>query len=273
MISLKLEIQMKTKSTKRGFIKMNTKQKKPQNDITTAAPACMNYKETIMKNIFYFHQSMENSKKQILLNDAGCSPLNIGYGYRLASNESGYAKAYAIVGISSELAVVERIFRDFLTTKSISRIVDKLNEEQIPTRSNRSWNYNSVSNILKNENYIGIFSFRKYDLSTLGESLMYHPKRKADSEQVFLSGLEAVSTDIWNQAQQIRLKRNKRLQKQCQPRKRIRRSKAERRSSTTSPVSSISKQSKFSEALNSLLSLMRLGLSNRMLQMFRASAN
>ena len=226
-----------------------------------------------MKNIFYFHQSVENSKNQILLNDVGCSPVNIGYGYRLTSNGNGYAKVHAIVGVTSELTAVERIFRDFIAHKSIPKIVHSLNEERIPTRSNKGWNYNSVSNILKNENYIGIFLFRKYELCSVGESLKYVPKRKANLEKVLLSGLDIISTDIWNQAQTIRLKRNRSLQKKYRLRKQASRHKQKRKSAPTSPSPINYRQSVFAVAWRSFMSLVCLELPNKVLQILRSSAN
>lgn len=230
-----------------------------------------------MRNIFYFCKSAENPQKQILLNDEGCSPLNVGYGYCLTSNGSGNATAYAIVPVSSELSVVDRIFRDFISNKSIAGIVTKLNEENVPTRLKRGWNYNAVSNILKNENYIGTFTLNKYEILTANDSLKYVPVRKRVAHKETFAGLAVISDETWNKVQKIRLGRNHRLSKQYNPTSRrkkrtinkikIKASKQPRSSKSTKSFPLIK------TILNSLAPFAPFGFSKKMLEIFRATTN
>lgn len=228
-----------------------------------------------MKNIFYFTKSAATPQKQFLLNNEGFSPLSVGYGYCLTSTGSGSAKAYAIVPVSAELSIVDRIFRDFIANKSITGIVTKLNDEQVPTRQRRGWNYNSVSNILKNENYLGKFAFRKYEMITNGESLKYVPERKSLVLKETFSELAKISDDTWNKVQETRLNRNNRLGKQYSP---TRKSKKRRVNRSVDPQRHVSRKKTESfpliqMILNSLISFASFGLPKKMWEIFRLSAN
>ena len=167
-----------------------------------------------MRNAFYFFTSADNRKKQLLLNDIGCSPFNLGFGYSLTSTGQGSASIHAIVQVSSEISVVQRIFDEFITGKSITQIFTKLNEDGIPTRQNRGWTYNSVSNILKNENYIGIFKFHKCEIITSQSTFKYIPRRFGEPHAEKIPNLAIIAEAKWNQVQKIRLSRIDRLQQQ-----------------------------------------------------------
>ncbi len=93
------------------------------------------------------------------------------YGYctkpvgELRLNKKGQAKYDGMVHKINpeEVDIVKRIFKEFAEGSSIHKIVEKLNEDKIPTKRNMrgGWNVSTVSRILKNEKYIGKWSWRK----------------------------------------------------------------------------------------------------------------
>ena len=93
------------------------------------------------------------------------------YGYRsepvgeLKLNKKGQPKHEWMVHKiePEETDVVLRIFREFVSGKSICKIVKDLNVEKIPTKKGLSggWNKSTVSRILKNEKYAGNWTWRK----------------------------------------------------------------------------------------------------------------
>lgn len=92
------------------------------------------------------------------------------YGYKshpvgeLKLNKKGQPKYEGMVHkiYEEEADVVRRIYRDFVAGVSINALVARLNEEKIPTKRKGKWNCSTVSRILKNEKYVGIWTWRKY---------------------------------------------------------------------------------------------------------------
>lgn len=94
------------------------------------------------------------------------------YGYsshpvgELKLNKKGQPKYEGMIHkVNPEEAdVVKRIFREFTEGKSISKIVKSLNEDKIPTKKGfpGGWNTSTVSRILKNEKYTGLWVWRKW---------------------------------------------------------------------------------------------------------------
>ena len=94
------------------------------------------------------------------------------YGYtsqpvgELKMNKKGQAKYDGKVHkIEPEEAdIVRRIYREFTEGRSMIKIVQHLNEDRIPTKKGLpgGWNISSVSTILKNERYIGRWTWKKY---------------------------------------------------------------------------------------------------------------
>ena len=70
---------------------------------------------------------------------------------------------YRMVPYPAEAEVVRRIFRDFASGKALTAIVRELNEERIPGRRRRrlGWAPSTVSRILKNEKYIGRWTWNR----------------------------------------------------------------------------------------------------------------
>lgn len=230
-----------------------------------------------MRNAFFFFTSADNRKKQLLLNDIGCSPFNLGYGYSLTSTGQGNASIHAIVQVSSEISVVKRVFEDFMAGKSITQIFTKLNEDGIPTRQKRGWTYNSVSNILKNENFIGIFKFHKCEIVTSQSTLKYIPRRFGEPHSEKMPSLAIVPEDKWNQVQQIRLSRINRLQQQYRSTKSSSKRRRKRKlHSSRNPSSNkkpIKTQSIFVTFFGALIPFAFLELPVRVLNIFRPNNN
>jgi len=63
-----------------------------------------------------------------------------------------------------ETDIIKRIYKEFVGGKSISRIVRCLNIDKVPTKRGRcgGWNTSTLSRILKNEKYTGLWIWRKW---------------------------------------------------------------------------------------------------------------
>ena len=94
------------------------------------------------------------------------------YGYltkpsgELKVNKKGQHKYDGMVhSINPEEAeIVKKIYENFINGKSISKIVEDLNKDKTPTKRGYfgGWNTSTVSRILKNEKYIGLWIWRKW---------------------------------------------------------------------------------------------------------------
>lgn len=93
------------------------------------------------------------------------------YGYRthpvgeLRLNKKGQAKYEGMVHKINpeETDIVKRIYKEFIGGKSISKITAGLNKDKTPTKRGYpgGWNTSTVSRILKNEKYTGLWIWRK----------------------------------------------------------------------------------------------------------------
>ncbi len=63
-----------------------------------------------------------------------------------------------------EADIVKRIYKEFVNGKSLLKISRELNEDKIPTKRGYSggWNRSSISRILKNEKYTGLWIWKRY---------------------------------------------------------------------------------------------------------------
>lgn len=92
------------------------------------------------------------------------------YGYKshpvgeLRLNKKGQPKYEGMVHkvYEEEATIVRRLYREFVGGMSINAIVQMLNKEGISTKRNGRWNCSTVSRILKNEKYVGVWAWRKY---------------------------------------------------------------------------------------------------------------
>ena len=64
----------------------------------------------------------------------------------------------------AEADIVKRMYREFVNGKSLLKISGDLNQDKIPTKRGYSggWNRSSISRILKNEKYTGLWIWKKY---------------------------------------------------------------------------------------------------------------
>ncbi len=135
------------------------------------------------------------------------------YGYRtepvgeLKINKKGQAKYEGMVHkIKSEEAdVVRRIYKEFSEGRSACKITKKLNQDKIPTKKGYSggWNTSTVSRILKNEKYMGLWIWRKWknvrDPMTGRIKKVVRPKE--EQMPIFKKNLAIVDKETWERAQ------------------------------------------------------------------------
>ncbi len=132
------------------------------------------------------------------------------YGYKscpvgeLRLNKKGQPKYEGKVHkiYDDEAFVVRRIFRDFITGKSITSIAQHLNEEKVPTRRSGDWNTSTLSRILKNEKYTGLWVWRKF--KNVRDPMTGKRKQvvRAEKERIssFTEALAIIDKEIWEQA-------------------------------------------------------------------------
>jgi site-specific DNA recombinase len=94
-----------------------------------------------------------------------------GYGY--ASVPDGETKhdkkgrlradGFKLVIVLEEARIIQRIFRDFIDGKAVTKIAKDVNDERIPTKARLKggWNGSTISRILKDEKYIGRFVWNR----------------------------------------------------------------------------------------------------------------
>lgn len=130
------------------------------------------HNDKLMTYLRYWQAEGESLKTSIRTKDANENSVEQGkwrggtppYGYRSVSNGTLNFKGRPIfdVEIDPETSqVVKRIFQLYLnhySTKSIARI---LNDENIPTRRGSLWANNTISKILNNKLYTGIYELGK----------------------------------------------------------------------------------------------------------------
>jgi len=104
-----------------------------------------------------------------------------------------------------EAEIIRRIFKEFVGGKSLYSIVRSLNEDQILTKQNRpgGWNTSTISRILKNQKYIGVWDWRKYknarDPMTGRIKKILRPKQEQLS--IFREDLIIVDEKLWKKTQ------------------------------------------------------------------------
>ena len=135
------------------------------------------------------------------------------YGYytepvgELKLNRKGQAKYEGMVHKinSDEAEIIQRIYREFSNGKSLHKVATGLNEDKVPTKKNRigGWNTSTLSRILKNERYIGIWDWRKYknvkDPMTGRRKKVLRPQKEQIA--IFREDLIIINREIWEKAQ------------------------------------------------------------------------
>jgi DNA invertase Pin-like site-specific DNA recombinase len=80
---------------------------------------------------------------------------NIPYGYNYVNKK--------LVINREEANNVKYIFNMYLDGKSMKRIADELNDQNIPTKRNKTWRSQTISKILKNPLYCGTFHWGDFE--------------------------------------------------------------------------------------------------------------
>ena len=135
------------------------------------------------------------------------------YGYsthpvgELKFNKKGKAKYEGMVHKINleETNIVKRIYQEFIQGKSICKIASVLNQDKIPTKRGYSggWNTSTVSRILKNAKYTGLWVWRKS--KNVRDPLTGKNKKvmRLEKEQIstFREKLIIIDKETWNKAQ------------------------------------------------------------------------
>lgn len=136
-----------------------------------------------------------------------------GYGYTSAPDgESKYDKkgrlradGFKLVIIPEEARVVQRIFADFISGKSITKIAKDLNEEEVPTKTRQKggWNLSTLARILKNEKYTGKYIWNRKTSAKDPLSGKVRSVQRPQEEWVTQDrpDMRIISDDQWNAAQ------------------------------------------------------------------------
>ncbi len=94
-----------------------------------------------------------------------------GYGYTtVPEGEAKYDKkgrlradGFKLVVVPEEARIIQRIYREFIEGKAVTKIAKALNDEKVPTKTRLKggWNVSTLSRILKDEKYIGRFIWNR----------------------------------------------------------------------------------------------------------------
>ncbi|MCK4947752.1 MAG: recombinase family protein [Candidatus Aureabacteria bacterium] len=104
-----------------------------------------------------------------------------------------------------EADIVKRIFKEFIEGKSINRIVRDLNSDKTPTKKGYigGWNISTVSRILKNEKYMGLWVWRKWKnvRDPMTGKVKKVPRAEKEQMPVFKEDLVIIDKETWEKAQ------------------------------------------------------------------------
>lgn len=135
------------------------------------------------------------------------------YGYytkpvgELKLNKRGEAKYEGMVHKINpdEADVVRRIYKEFIEGKSLNRIVRDLNKNKIATKKGYSggWNRSTVSRMLKNEKYTGLWIWRKGKnvRDPMTGKIKRIPRPEKEQMPFFRKELVIISKETWEKAQ------------------------------------------------------------------------
>ena len=112
--------------------------------------------ESVLEGLAEYYSKELSSKIRRGLNDNASKCMvtsSLPLGYRKGSDGK-----YEIV--PEEAAVIREIFARVLAKENLIAICNDLNERGIRTKKNALWNRSSFNTLLKNEKYIGVYSFK-----------------------------------------------------------------------------------------------------------------
>jgi site-specific DNA recombinase len=136
-----------------------------------------------------------------------------GYGYAsVPDGDTKYDKkgrlradGFKLVIVPEEARIVQRIFRDFIDGKAITKIAKEMNDERVPTKSRLKggWNVSTLSRILKDEKYTGKFVWNR--TTTAKDPLTGKIKQVDRPREEWVvqerSDIRIISDEDWNAAQ------------------------------------------------------------------------
>ena len=135
------------------------------------------------------------------------------YGYRtqpvgeLRFNKRGRPKYDGMVHKINpdEVEVVKRIYKEFSEGKSIGKIASSLNVDKIPTKRGLvgGWNVSTLTQILKNEKYMGLWVWRKGKnvRDPISGKLKKVPRPKSEIISAFREDLIIIDKETWEKVQ------------------------------------------------------------------------
>ncbi len=135
------------------------------------------------------------------------------YGYysapigELNPNKRGRTKCDGMVHKinAAEAEIVKRIYLEFSDGKSINKIINSLNMEKVPTRHMLpdGWNSSTVSRILKNEKYAGVWNWRKTKnvKDAMTGKCKSIPRAKHEHIPFLREDLRIVGKTLWDKVQ------------------------------------------------------------------------
>ncbi|MBW1679814.1 MAG: recombinase family protein, partial [Deltaproteobacteria bacterium] len=104
-----------------------------------------------------------------------------------------------------EADIVKRIFKEFIKRKSVSQIAKDLNVAKIPTKKGfqGGWNTSTLSRILKNEKYTGLWIWRKWKniRDPMTGKIKKVPRPKKEQLSSYKEELVIIDKEIWSKAQ------------------------------------------------------------------------
>lgn len=103
-----------------------------------------------------------------------------------------------------EADVIRRTYKEFISGKSIHKIVLGLNEDKITTKKGKSggWNTSTVSRILKNEKYAGQWNWRKWKAvrDPISGKKKQIKRPKHEQMNIERKDLAIIDDEIWEKA-------------------------------------------------------------------------
>ena len=134
------------------------------------------------------------------------------YGYHtkpvgeLKLNKKGQAKYDGMVHKidPDEADIVKRIYKEFVSGKALAKIARDLNQDKVPTKRcyRGGWNTSTISRILKNEKYTGLWIWRKYKNARdpVTGKIKKIPRPKEERLSTQKEELRIIDNDTWQKA-------------------------------------------------------------------------
>jgi DNA invertase Pin-like site-specific DNA recombinase len=90
-----------------------------------------------------------------------------------------------VPGPANEVAVIRRIFREYVGGRSLRQIATRLNADEIPNLLGHRWVYGAIRRILVNEKYIGNNVFSRCSKKLKQRTVYNHPSAWARKDSAF----------------------------------------------------------------------------------------